>query len=159
MLASYRECLGRVLHLEQRIKELGQALDDYRKHAVEDAAGIGSQNMDGMPRGTKVGQPTERIAIALADGWVPDEIRSMENELRKAQSEYNEKATVVVFVDAWLHGLTERERWIVERQVIDNCTWREVTTMFLRDFGESRTKDGLKYIKDRALQKIYRMAE
>lgn len=159
MLRNYREYLGRVLHLERYIVELKQEIEKNKAEALVEAASPGSPNMDGMPHGTIVSQPTERIALQFASGNWPEFVQESMAKLKEAEDEYNEKVGTVIFVDAWLKGLTERERWIIEKQVIDKAPWREVTAMFYREFDSVRSKEGLKYIRDKALQKIYKMAE
>ena len=159
MLRNYREYAGRVLHLENHIASLSKTIEELRATALADAASPGSQNMDGMPHGTAVGQPTERIAIMFADGFTPDYIVKLEMELEACRAEYDEKVQTVIFVDAWLKGLTEKERWIIEKQVIDAVTWRELIVLYARDFGEPRTKEALKKLRVRTMDKIYHIAE
>lgn len=112
-----------------------------------------------MPRGTTVGNPTERTAVLLASGWVPDTVKEMQQELKTLQIEFAERNFTVLFVSSWLQGLAGRERWIIEHQVIDGETWRDIGTSFRIAFGEAMSKDSLKRLKWRALQKVYRMAE
>lgn len=158
MLHCYREYLGRCKHLEAEIAQAEKALASSIATAREDAAAPGGQNLDGMPRGTAVSSPTERIAMMFAEGRFPKYIEDIVTDLEKLKAEYQQKSPTVVFVDAWLLGLTEHERWIVERQVIDGVTWRELSSQHEKLFGEQRTKEGLKKLRARALEKIYRMA-
>lgn len=158
MLHDYREHLGRCRSLEQEIKEIEATLQRLRASMVADAAAPGSQNMDGMPRGTAIGNPTERIGGMFADGYVPEYIRELEEELTAKRAEYQRISATVVFVGAWLEGLADRERWIIETQVIDGVPWRRVVAMYREKYGEIRTRDGLKKLRLRALEKIYRMA-
>lgn len=158
MLHNYREYLGRCKHLEIEIAQAEKALKSSIATAREDAAAPGGQNLDGMPHGTTVGNPTERIALMFADGRYPKYIEDIAADLKELKEEYRQKSPTVVFVEAWLLGLTERERWIIEQQVIDGVTWRELASQHEKLFGEQRTKEGLKKLRARALEKIYRMA-
>ncbi len=71
----------------------------------------------------------------------------------------DEKLPTVIFVEAWLKGLTEKERWIVEVQIIDRMTWNNVIAQHQSKYGTQMSKDTLKRLKNRALAKIYQMAE
>ena len=159
MLKAYRFEVGRCGHLEIEISQLQKALDRSLKCLTEDAASIKSQQLSDMPKGTTVGSPTERIAIMLASGWLPEDIRKMQGELASLKDEYAQRYFTVLFVSSWLNGLTERERWIIEHQVIGGEYWKEVIGKFRIEFNEDTSKDSLKRLKQRALDKVYRMAE
>ena len=75
------------------------------------------------------------------------------------QEEYAERKKTVDYVGAWLEGLPERERWMVETQIMDGVVWREVVLQYQEKYGEYRSKDTLKRIRDKALDLIYDMAE
>ena len=158
MLGKYRAFLGRCKHLEELIRTLEYELEWMKSHIVEDTVSIGGQEMDGMPHGTSPGKPTERLAVMIASGFKPDFIIQQEKDIAEAKSEYIEKKRVVSFVEAWLAGLTDRERWIVVKQVIDGVTWRELVPDYSKEFGETRTKRGLQMLRDRAVEKIYDIA-
>ena len=158
MLANYRECSGRCKHLETEIAEVEKLLQEMRRTAIQDMAAPGAQNLDGMPHGSAVSSPTERIAMMFAEGKTPRHIDELDAYLNALRQEYAAKSSTVIFVDAWLSGLAERERWIVVQQVIDGLTWREIATQYRLVFGDDRSKSGLKKLRTRALEKIYRMA-
>ena len=125
----------------------------------EDVTAVRPQQLSGMPHGTTVGNPTEKLGIMLASGWVPDDILEMQAELKETRQEHEQRYFTVLFVSAWLNGLPERERWIVEHQVIDGEYWKEVVCKFKTAFQEETSKDSLKRLKQRAMEKIYQMAE
>ena len=83
----------------------------------------------------------------------------MQAELKETRQEHEQRYFTVLFVSAWLNGLPERERWIVEHQVIDGEYWKEVVCKFKTAFQEETSKDSLKRLKQRAMEKIYQMAE
>lgn len=159
MLKNYREYSGRCAYLETYIKQLEKEVENMQDNLVLDQIASGGGSLDGMPHGTTVGNPTERAGIALADGYMPDYLLLKKKELADAQLEVSRKATTVIFVNAWLRGLSERERWIIENQVIDGVSWRELTTEYYIKFGETRTKRALQLFRGKAMEKIYRMAE
>lgn len=158
-LKAYRMDVGRCGHLQTEISRLEKDIKRASAMMDEDIASIKSQQLTGMPHGSTVGNPTERLGMMLASGWISDEIREMQNELKQMQQEYEHRYFTVMFVTAWLNGLPEHERWIVEHQVIDGDYWKKVIAEFNVSFREYRSKDCLKRLKQRAMDKIYRMAE
>lgn len=157
MLGNYREYTARCEFLEQEIRELERIAADLRRTMITDALS-GSQNLSGMPHGTSVSSPTERIAIKFADGYVPDYIVDIEKEIASKKDELCRKTPTVVFVTAWLKGLSEKERFVIESKTIGGAFWRELIYAYQQRFGEVYSKQGLKKIRDRALEKIYRIA-
>lgn len=158
LLKAYRMDVGRCGHLKAEIGQLEKDIKRASASMDEDLTSIKSQQMTGMPHGSDVGNPTERLGMMLASGWVSNDVRELEKELADKQQEYEQRYFTVVFVTAWLEGLSERERWIVEHQVIDGEFWREVISKFGREFEEA-SKDTLKRLRQRAMEKIYLMAE
>ena len=159
MLKTYRAEVGRCGHLQMEIELLRKEIEADKAGMAGDLAGPGAQVISDMPRGTSVGNPTEKLGIMLASGYISDEIREKEARLSELQAEYNERHKTVVYVESWLAGLPERERWMIETQVIDGVIWREILTQYPEKFGEYRSKDTLKRIRDKALDMIYDMSE
>ena len=159
ILARYRSDTGRCGCLEMQIRELETAIQRARANLVEDLASVRSQEITDMPKGTATGNPTEKVRILLASGWVTGEIHEMEAQLALLREEYGQRSFGVLYIDNCLKGLSPKERWIVENQVIDGEYWKEVVAKFKADFHEDTSKDSLKRLKQRALDKIYRMAE
>ena len=158
MLHNYREYVGRCKYLMAEIEEINEDLRSLKASSYADAVSPRGQDLSGMPHGTDVGQPTEQIAIAFASGCKPPYIAELEKIVAGLQAEYKSKHTTVMFVECWLQCLTDRERWVVVQQVIDGVTWREMTTQYEMCFGEGRTRDGLRKLKQKALAKIYKAA-
>ena len=159
MLKTYRFEVGRCGHLENEIAQLKIDIERELNSAAEDLAGPGAQVISDMPRGTKVGNPTEKLGMMLATGWESDAVKYMRDRLAELEAEYAERHKTVVYVKSWLDGLPERERWMAEMQIIDGVIWREIIQKYPEKFGEYRSKDTLKRIRDRALDMIYDMAE
>ena len=158
MLHNYREYVGRCKYLAAEIDEMTEDLKTLKASSYSDAVAPGAQNLNGMPHGTDVSSPTERIAVMFASGSKPTYIVELEKIIEELKCEYRRKWTTVVFVESWLQCLTDRERWIIVQQVIDGVTWRELTMQYEHCFGEARTRDGLKKLKQKALSKIYKTA-
>lgn len=158
MLRDYKVFLGRCKYLTALIPELKAEAIYWKQNIAEDITSVGGQAMDGMPRGTKIGNPTERFGIMLAEGYTPEGLKRLEKQIAEYESELKEKSTTVFFVEAWLAGLTEKERWIIQAQVIDGFYWREIILEYRRRYGEEYSREGLKKIRDGALSKIHQMA-
>ena len=159
MLKTYRFEVGRCGHLENDITLTKEQIERAKAGLAGDLAGPGAQVISDMPRGTTVGNPTERLGMMLASGYKSDEIRELEAKLGELIAEYTERKKTVDYVSSWLNGLPERERWMIETQVIDGVIWREILTKYPERFGEYRSKDTLKRIRDKAFDMIVDMAE
>lgn len=158
ILHTYQENLGRCEHLEIEIKQAEAALIGMRRSLYLDVASPNTQNLDGMPHGNKVSSPTETIALMLANGELPHHISDTLNDLRTMRAELKERQTNVRYVDAWLRGLNDQERWIIQGQVISGKTWRALMLEYETKNGEYRSKDSLKRLRARALKKIFEIA-
>lgn len=159
MLKTYRFEVGRCGHLENEIASTKRAIEAAKAGLAGDLAGPGAQVITDMPRGTTVGNPTEKLGMMLAAGYKSEEIMELESKLGELIAEYTERRKTVDYVTSWLNGLPERERWMIEMQVIDGVIWREILMKYPERFGEYRSKDTLKRIRDKALDMIIDMAE
>lgn len=159
MLSDARMNRGRLLHLQAEIARLNDEIDRAVKNLAYDAAVAHNYELSDMPRGTSVSQPTERIGLQLASGWEPDDVKAMRAELDAAMEEAEWRELDDHFVHAWLEGLPDRERWLIQNQVIDGVFWRDVLIRYRREFGTDVSKDTLQRVKARAMERIYKMAE
>lgn len=159
MLRNYKAYLGRCGYILAATEGLKTALKLAEAEARYDLMNGGAKQPDGMPHGTTVGNPTERIAMMLVTGITTDDIATVKKEISELESEYRAKSLVVCFVDAWLKGLSTKERWMIERSYFDGMTYREINTHYREEYGESCSKDLLRRLKRDALTKIYEMAK
>ena len=90
MLAQYRRCVGRCAFLKKTIAEAEADIELWRRNLAEDLVLSGGANLDGMPRGTTVGNPTERMAIMLATGYEPEDLKDAEASLIPLRDELRE---------------------------------------------------------------------
>ena len=158
MLSQYKNCKGRTGHLELEIARRRAELERRINNLVAEAATETPVREEGMPHGTGVGNPVERIVLKYADGYIPDDLRAEMEELKSAERELHDKQMVIAYVDAWLSGLNDRERWVIEKNAIENYCWREMVDKLRKEFGEIRSKDSVKRLRDRAMEKIYSFA-
>ena len=159
MLKGYRFEVGRCNYLQAKIGLLEHEIERAKHEMVGELVGPVAQVITDMPRGTTVGNPTEKYGTMLADGWMTDEVRDKLVLLNALREEYKQRHETVDYVESWLSGLPERERWIVEMQVIDAVIWREIIAKYPQLFGEYRSKDTLKRMRNKALDTIYDMAQ
>ena len=157
MLRDYKKRVGRCGFLRKTIAEAEADIAMWEKHLADDMVG-GAQNLDGMPHGTTVGNPTERIALKLATGYEPDDLKEARLRLEQMRAELREKEMEVVFVEAWLDGLTDRERWLIERIYFQGYTFNEAAKAYGDAFGIYMSRDGIRRMKRRCVDKIAEMA-
>lgn len=157
-LEKYREYAARCDFLDKELKELRRLAEAMKASFVEDNVSV-AQVMSSAPKGSSISDPTGRLGILAADGYTPDYIKDIENEIMEKQSEYEYKIPVVVFVESWLKVLTIRERFVVENKTIGCMFWRELVLAYKREFGEEYSRQGLKRIRDNAVSKIHKIAQ
>ena len=164
MLREYRARVGRCAHIDTEIRRLEGAIERERAQFERDLAAPTVSRLDGMPRGGAGDSRTERIALSLADGSAfagseaQREVRRLESEIARLRRERAERQLGIEYVDSWLSGLPERERWVIERHLIDGEIWHDIITEFNARFTDAVSRDRLKRIQQRALEKIYAMA-
>lgn len=135
ILKSYRQDKARQAYLCARIARLNIEIRRATAALAGDVSSLQAQQITGMPHGTTVGNPTERLGIMLADGYETDEIRIMRGERELISAEYDEVTVRVSTADALLSALSERERWVVERHVIDAESWAAIAEMYRAKYG------------------------
>ena len=158
ILTNYREHLARCAYLEKEIPAMERMAASMRKTMIEDSVRV-TQTLSDMPHGTDISDPTGRLAMMFASGGVTEHVRQIEEEIAEKKRELAQKQTTLFFVEAWLKSLNEKERLVVEKQVLDKLYWRDVAWHYENVFGEVYSKHALKDMRDKALRKIYRIAQ
>ena len=160
LLSKYRENTGRCAHLKEAQKELEQQYNAIKATHYATMLDCGAKWPDGMPHGTFTGNPTEQKAMKImADNYMSDEMRAIQAQIAENRKELAEKAVDIAYVDAWLTGLNERDRWIINQQVIDKVPWRDIAILYQQKYFEARTKRSLQTIRDMAMEKVYQIAK
>lgn len=159
MLKEYKFAVGRCGHLEAEIQQLERQIAAAQHDRAADLAAVKPQQITDMPHGTQVGNPTEKFGLMLASGWESEYIKDLQEQYSELIAKHADFKIKVAFVDSWLSGLNDRERWIVEQQVIEARFWKDVQMEYRRQFEEICSKDTLKRLRSRAMEKIYKMAE
>lgn len=158
MLRDYKNNVGRCGFLKKAIKEAETDIEHWKNRLAEDLVGSGGMNLDGMPHGTTVGNPTERMALMLATGYEPEDLKDAEKRLEDLRRELREVEMEVVFVEAWLEGLSTKEHWLVEQIYFEGCTYNETARAYADKFGIQVSRDGVRRMKKAAVEKVAGMA-
>lgn len=159
MLKNYRPYVGRVEYLKKAVEAAEKEIKAWKAELAEDMAWSSGQKMDGMPRGTTVGHPTERIALMLATGYMPEDLKAAEESLNAMNSEINEDMLTIVFVEAWVQGLSQKDRWIIERYYFEGSTYNEIADAYDDQFGVAISREGIRRMRRDAFNKICDMAK
>ena len=154
MLMEYKMSVGRCEYLKALIQKLRKDEIYLIAHAAELIAMSGGGGMDGMPHGTTVGNPTEKKGMQLAGQAESAELKSIREEIRAAEDELRHREFITTFVDAWLCGLKEKEKWLVESIYFEQMTYRQIVPKYEERYGEHCSKDNLRRLKKKALDKI-----
>ena len=155
IMSDYKKNVARACFLRAQIRALELNIEDVEAAEID----IGTRPLSDMPRGTGVGDPTAHKAILLASGFESEEFRLLKNDLNQQTRELHMTEISIEYVEAWLQVLTDRERWVVERQTFDKMTWRDSTASYNEHFSDYIGKDQLKRIKAKAREKIYEIAQ
>ena len=164
LLKDYRDNVGRCGHLRMEMKRNAFQMDQLREAFRREAAGPGVSRMTGMPRSATPGDPTAALGLVLAGDEVPEdspqgrEITRYRLENARLAAELDVRQMKVEYVDCWLQGLTDRERWVIEHHIIDREIWYDVMIAFNKRYTDDVSKDRLKRLQSRALERIYSMA-
>lgn len=157
MLSKYRLCKGKAAHLDIEIMILVKRISDLKRNADVDEA-ISCVKYDGMPHGSGVSDTTGRVAVKFADGYKPQYIMENEADLLNLVHEKEAAQACIMFVEAWLAALDDRERYIIEKKDCDGMTWQNIADGFGKQFGLTYSREGVKRIHLKAKRKIYLMA-
>lgn len=145
----------RAVRLEAEIKKLEAELKALR---AMDADTLRASSVDGMPR-RKGGKsdPTGKRAADLADGVAlsAEEKRLMERISLKGV-ELGQLRLDIATVNGWLDALMDRERLIIDLQLVQKQSWRVTTVEYKKRFGDDMSDDTLRRMRDRAISLIAR---
>lgn len=163
-LANYKQMIGRCGHIDIEVERLQKSIARAHECYTRDLASPGISHITGMPRGGAMGRPTEQAALSLAEGegfersFYGAQARECEHQIRELRAELDEKRMLIAYVQSWLEGLTERERWVIERHIIEREIWYDIIPQFNARFVDNITRDRLKRLQKQALERIYAMA-
>ena len=157
MLSAYNRCLSRATHIKNQLAMMEHQLEVEKAHILASEA-LHGQSYDSQPHGTGPGNPVENLVLRYISGFEPKYIKDLQRDVDRAKDELFECEMVIKFVNGWMLALTEREKFIIQRHVLDHSTWRIVLDQYEKQYGQFG-KEGLRKIKKKALGKIYEAAE
>lgn len=159
MLSDYKRCAARRAFLRVRIGMAEEQLRREEEQALAEAAQPG-HGLAGGCRGGMPGDPTAGVAVRFAMGHWPRYLQEMAGNLAGMREEMRACEAVCQCVEAWLEALSGRERLVIEQHVIGGAGYGDVLERFAREYPATAvtSRDGLRRIKQRALEKIYAAA-
>ena len=158
LLKMYRQNKTRLASIRVEIQLANLRIEHLRQNAIYDLLPKGNP-IDGMPHGTGRRSPVESAALKLASGYLPEEAQELQHSIEKLQYESSSLEIYVLYVEAWLTALTERERFIIERHILDDAPWRLLCFEYGKRFDIEPSKDTLRRMQVKALEKIYAAAK
>lgn len=116
--------LGGLVFIKARIEEMEERLAELEMEIfeMEQDIGLGSVNMDGMPRGSTPGDPVARMAIAMAS--LHEQLVLLKAALKERCVELKEKEREIrEYIDS---VKDEEVKLIIEWRFIDLLDWYEI---------------------------------
>lgn len=159
LFSKYRNNVSRYKVISVTLNRLNSDLHKALSEMVEEMASIQAQQITGMPHGSGISNPTERVALELAEGRETEEVKSLRLKIEQLNNERTELEYNIQYVEAWLAGLTERERLIIEASCIDGESWYNVMRRYQQVYGIEISKSTIRRMKATALGKIYSIIE
>lgn len=119
---------------------------------VEDVA-FKARDLSVIPAGTGTGDPTAAAAIELME-CRQTIAHQMGHDLLAMQRELYGLLLECGYVEGWLTGLNERQRFVVENHLIEGIVWSEMEVLYETKFQKYYTSDGLKKMQRAAVAAI-----
>lgn len=154
-LRTYREKTARLAVLQTRAVEIEHEILELRDR-LDDPSGVGAVVLDGMPRAHTVGSIVERQVIRCDRDT--DEIRALQHELDRVQTEAFCVGQRVAEVEAWLSALDERERALVEAHYLDGLPWDMACAKYQQRYQAQISRSWAKHLRNQALEKMERVS-
>lgn len=160
MLRDYKHCLARRDYLRHAIEYLTRQKQAAQSRAMTDEA-LHGVAINGMPHSSSPGNPVESLVLRYASGYQPQYIIDMDADIERMKDELKEVETVCSCVTAWLMSLNDKEKILIQAHVIDGLSWAETLPIMQREYPGTyiASKNGLRDLQRRALEKIYEAAK
>ncbi len=100
-----------------RIEKLNKKINDALQHKI-DCDTLKARQIDGMPHGTQLSNPTLEAVQKIIDKW--------DSDIRKMAVEVNRLIDNKAAVDKALNALTWKEYRLIELRYIIGLTWERV---------------------------------
>ncbi len=158
LLKEYKQNKARARYLEATIQRKEAEVKDLKRNAVEDSVCI-TQHLTGMPHSTGISNPVEGLAVRLLDGEYPEHIMFQIHRLHRLQDEWRELCYKTECVEIWLEALNERQRFTVETTLIEGYTWTQAENLYEERHTAYYSKEGLRKIRNGAIDLICQISE
>ena len=152
LLENYNSNRARFAYLEVAIADLADQIGKARSMMITNEV-MRASGLDGMPKGNAVTSQVENLAVRLADGWTPEYVTEMEEELKGMQIEKESVRRKVAYVDAWLLALSEKQGWVIRQHIIAGKSWAEMIFLWGKEYGTA-SKTTMKRLRDSAMAVI-----
>jgi DNA-directed RNA polymerase specialized sigma subunit len=100
-----------------RIRELNEKINDALQHKI-DCDTLKARQINGMPHGTGLSNPTYEAVQKIIDKW--------DSDIRKMAEEVNRLIDNKTAIDKGLNALTWKEYRLIELRYIIGLTWERV---------------------------------
>ena len=156
-IAQYSKNRARQAYLQGQIRAAQRVVEQMQAQSIGDRVRLTS-SPTGLPRGGMPGDPVGELAARDADGEESLRLRQARMALESRREAMARADAAVSAVDAWLLALSPREAFLVTRKRIQGESWRQLMPGYDRTFGDDYSKDSLKRMLFRAMDKIYAVA-
>ena len=157
ILLQYRANTAKVDYHSAQLAELNRELRIAKAEMILDCQSITAQISD-MPRGTDTTDQTGRLATKFADGFETERVKQIKKEIEVIKSSLDHYQTLVMYVDAWMKCLTDRQRYVLTEKTIKGSFIRDVISGMEKLYGETYSKNGIKRIEATAIDNICAIA-
>lgn len=158
MLAQYVKAKARCEYLIGYIEKRKEDVRSARATMRADAAN-GVQVLTGMPHGSGTSDPTGRFGMMFADGWEPEGIREIVEEIQELEKELALKMVTVQLTQSILSVLTDKEVMIVDGKDFQGLSWRELGAKYKAMFDVDVSRETLRRLYRTAKRKLYEVAK
>lgn len=143
----------RLANVTMEEERLSNAVLAEIKNFVTNEA-ITGMRFDGQPKGNTISKRVEEIAIRAMDGHFPAHVKEWIEDLHKLQNEADVLNYRVQTVENALQILRTNERIIIQKKLIDDVSWSELSAQCKRLFGMEVSRSTMKRWKTEALRKM-----
>lgn len=142
-----RDSLKKWAGVEETCKRAQDEIEGFEAY-IEELRGIKGRVMDGMPKGTQTGSPTERAALAITEV-----MEEWGQAIKKISARIEKELAFKQAVDEALAELTEEEQKVITLRYKGRCSWVAIGLKIYGSEGTARRREGT------AIKKLSRFAQ
>lgn len=157
LLRNHPMQIGLERALDCRIKQFQRQLTEYDEDDAIESLSLAQAPPDGMPH---VHGRTSRTETAFLnyEKLAQEEKDRIDDQIKRLQIQRKQVQRYLMLYEAVIIGLTERERWIVERYYLQSASI-ELMIEELRDQGEIYSNSTLRRMRNRMLEKAQKIID